>query len=133
MATPDVVCNDYDEPDRDACVLRIVVSHDYDAPPGDTTAPTVTQVSTGPQQTDSVVTIDVTDAGTIRRTMVAIKNGPSFELAFDGDLFLYPFASSTREPITNGWRYHFRRSAGWRAGSLTFKIVAIDTGGNEAV
>lgn len=110
------------------------------APTGrdDTTAPVIVNfsppVGTALAATQPV-TFDVTDnSGDFRRIIVTAlypRTGIE-EVVHDGDSFrgLYQ-TTSARSMITNGFSFSVLRSGGWPS-SPTFKVFAIDTGGNEA-
>jgi len=81
------------------------------------------------------VQFDVTDnSGFVSIVVLAEPlNGPRAEVVFDGTVFLAPFlASSTRTSITNGYRFVLNRDGGWNAVVIYFKVVAIDTFGNQS-
>jgi hypothetical protein len=134
MATPDHACNDYVDQPREACVLIPLMSP-ADAAAADTTSPIVANISPADLSEiapDQIVAVDVTDTGEIRRTIITVRDGRETFVIFNGTSFLYPFATSSRAPITDGWRYSLRRAGGWRSKNPQFSLVAIDTGGNEA-
>jgi hypothetical protein len=104
----------------------------------DTYPPVVSNVSpaagTALARTDAVF-FDVTDdSGVFRRIIVtATFTDGVAEVVHDGDGFAARYGStSTRTPITNGFRYRVRRTGGWPYGP-TIRAYAIDPAGNENV
>lgn len=81
------------------------------------------------------ITFRVTDnAGALARVVVAAEFSiGSEEVVHDGDDFSpYYAVASTKTPITNGFEFVLRRTAGWAGPGLTIRIFASDTDGNEA-
>ena len=83
--------------------------------------------------------IDVTDAtsgeiGGVGRVVIVVTydDGGTTEIVYDGDEFVGLFvASSTRTPITDGFRFAIERSEdGWLEG-FTALVFAVDVAGNE--
>jgi hypothetical protein len=101
-------------------------------------APTVSNLAPTPGSAISrsdPVFFDVTDdQASIRRALIAARFADgSYEVVHDGDGFAAGYASlSTREAITNGFRYRVRRAAGWPSGPTIVPFV-IDTSGQENV
>ena len=81
----------------------------------------------------TAISFDVTDTGSIRRTIVTVTQADTGikEVVHDGNAFAAPFSTlSTRTAIAGGYRFSVRRYTGW-TGTPTFAVYAIDTEGNE--
>ena len=77
------------------------------------------------------VAFDAVDDLLLRRVVVMVVLGAEVFVAHDGDTFCGAFAGSDRAVIAGGWRYTIRRNGGW-VDPPVFKLLAIDTFGNEA-
>ena len=116
--------------DELAGIYAFLVSAPEDAPP------TISNLAPTPGSAISrsdPVFFDVTDdKGGLRRALIAAKFADgSYEVVHDGDAFAAGYASlSTREAITNGFRYRVRRAAGWPSGPTIVPFV-VDTSGQE--
>lgn len=80
---------------------------------------------------------DVTDEAGLRLVLPAMKISGDYELVHDGTAFTPRYIDSTREAITNGFRYTIIRAAGWPEPAiggepLEIELVpfVVDTGGN---
>lgn len=106
--------------------------------PVDATAPVVSNVSPAAGSTidaDTPIEFDVTDnEGTFARVFVSVLNEDTGveEVAHDGDAWngLY-VASSTRTLIGAGMHYVLLREGGWPGSSMSLRVRAIDSDGNE--
>jgi hypothetical protein len=80
------------------------------------------------------ITVDVTDESALRKVVVLawFEALGRYEVPWDGSQFEPRYTASTRTAIAGGHRYVLTRSGGWPA-APTVRVVAIDTGGNEAV
>jgi hypothetical protein len=103
---------------------------------GDIVAPVVSNVTPTPGTVitrSTPVGADITDNGTFRRIIVAVFYPATglTEMVHDGDAFRGFYAlSSTREPISGGFRYRVLRDGGWPS-APTLQAWPIDTRGNE--
>ncbi len=77
----------------------------------------------------TTVSFDVTDETGILFLEIQADHGTR-EVIHDGDAFVYPYTTSSRVPVENGWRYQVRRTGGWKT-SPRFLVRAFDTAGNE--
>jgi hypothetical protein len=116
--------------DELAGVNAFLLAAPEDAPP------TVSNVAPTPgsaiARVDPVF-FDVTDdQGSLRLVLVAARFADgSYEVVHDGTDFAAGYATlSTREAITNGFRYRVRRAAGWPSGPTIVPFV-VDTSGQE--
>ncbi len=104
----------------------------------DTTDPAISNVSPAEMselEEDTTIGFDVTDAGTLALVLVyvVLPSGDT-EVIHDGSDFTARYgAESTRETITDGWRFAVRRNGGWplsQGGTLSIRVSASDAGGN---
>lgn len=101
------------------------------APPAVAVVSPASGSSIGPT---SVLVVDVTDAGGLRRVVLSVTFSglASAELVHDGDGFAPLYApASARVDIAGGYRFSLTRSGGWPA-SPTLKVIAVDVTGQEA-
>jgi len=101
---------------------------------GDTTAPTVTvsPAAGTPITATDIVTITVTDAGTLQRLVLLAKYAQyQPEVIWDGYAFQRPFLSSVQTAVGGGVQLDVQRTGGWKAGP-SIQVIAIDAAGNEA-
>lgn len=78
------------------------------------------------------IVLEVTDnKGELAKVLITVSfaNSSTTEVMFNGSSFLGAYANSSREAITNGWRFMLRRRGGW-TGSPTVEAHVIDQGGN---
>jgi len=75
--------------------------------------------------------IDVTSAIALRRVVISAVLGDNIieEMVHNGIDFAGPYSTNSRSAITDGYRYTLLRVGGWRASSVTLRILAIDTAG----
>ena len=78
------------------------------------------------------ISFDVTDETALRDVIVMVEyTSGIYEVVHDGVKFSAAFAAgSTRTSIVGGWGFSLLRANGWSPGP-TFRVQAIDTGGNE--
>lgn len=106
--------------------------------PGDQTPPVVSGITPAGGSTitpTTPVAFDVTDTVALRKTivMVGFASAGVLEVAYDGAAFGPAYAAaSSRSVIAGGAHYSLLRAGGWPAADLSVRVVAIDTGGNEA-
>lgn len=115
--------------------LRLTVQL-IDRPLETPSVPVVTLVTPleGPLSESGAIVFDVTDAdadlGTVFASITYEGTGLT-ETIVDADGFTQGFAgASTREVITNGYRYTVRRFGPWPQTRATLKVSALDTSGN---
>jgi hypothetical protein len=81
----------------------------------------------------ATISFDVTDdSGGFAAIFISVeyKESGFNEVAWDGEKFARAYAiESTRTPITNGYRYAFKRAGGWPY-TPTFRATAVDLSGN---
>lgn len=101
---------------------------------GDVVPPVVTLVDPVAGSTikqTSAIVVDITDNVGIRLSVVTAQLGELHEVVWLLDCFAPWYSLSTRDVITDGYRYTIRRRGGWPA-SPTIRVEAVDRGGNEA-
>lgn len=98
--------------------------------------PTISVVSPtpdGPIRPLEAFVIDITDPEGISLSVITCQMGGVHEVVWLRNAFSDDYlAGSSREAITDGWRYTIRRDGGWVA-SPTFNVEAVDLGGNFGV
>src|SRR6185295_13581677 len=94
----------------------------------------VSPATPGPIADTAALVLDVTDPdGNLEGELLAVEMGSVTEQVWNGAAFVPPYAtSSTRTPVTNGYRFSVVRDGGWRAASITLHSVAYDDHGNDA-
>lgn len=110
-----------------------------DAPPpaGDSTLPTVTDVTPTPGTPvarNAFISLTVSDEVALRRVVLIAKFSTSWEVIYDGSGFAPGYAPrSTRTELVPGASYRFRvrREAGWPEAPVILPIPT-DTSGNES-
>lgn len=98
----------------------------------DAIAPTISDIDPAPGAVitaASIVHFSITDETLLGFVEVQVDQVVR-EVVHDGDVFVSPYLSSTRETISGGWRYHVQRSGGWRVAPL-FRVRAFDGAPNE--
>lgn len=134
------------DPDPETQVVEVtpdvVVTMEAGEPPppvpvGDVTPPVVSAFDPAPGaqiQRTAPIEFDVTDdSGSFARIFVValFKATGAQEVVHDGDAFVgFYTATSSRVPITNGFRYTVARFGGWPA-APTIRVFPIDAAGNE--
>lgn len=77
------------------------------------------------------IVFDITDNIEIGFVEIQVDQGQR-EVIHDGDSFLTPYLSSSREAIVGGWRYTIQRTGGWIA-PPNFRVRVFDTSCNEGI
>lgn len=103
---------------------------------GNQTAPLIENVT--PTASSSIlrtatISFDITDDEDLLQNAIveAIYTTGNIEVVHDGSAFGAQF-SGARVPITDGYSYSFSRDdAGWPTSTLTIRITAVDSAGNE--
>lgn len=102
---------------------------------GDVEPPTIENMVPAAGETiaaNTVIQFDVIDnLDALRRVLVIVTHAGKTLVVHDGDAFYGEFGDSVRTPIANGFHYAVERTGGWQTG-IRFRVVAIDTSGNEA-
>lgn len=79
------------------------------------------------------IVIDITDDSQVEITVLIVKMGRFWEVAYDGEKFAPLYADySTKTTIIDGNRYSLKRIGGWTA-TVQINVLAIDDGGNIAI
>ena len=104
------------------------------APPSDTTAPTITNISPAllsDLSANTYLSFDLQDNATLRRVVIMAKFPDGSSVAIhDGDSFYPRFSGSSRTAIAGGFHFTVLPNGGWSQ-APTLRIIAYDSAGNE--
>jgi hypothetical protein len=75
---------------------------------------------------NSSIQFDAIALGVLKKTIIMVQMGTSYEVIFDGDSFAPNYVGSVKSTISNGFRFTVARIGGWLSTSISLNIFAID-------